>query len=139
VGPDGSGKTCLALAAAHLQVGMFADGVFFVPVEAQSGPAPLAGAIASALGLFQAAPFTAAVPFAADAVPEPYQKILEYLRDKEMLLVLDHCEKALAAQAGECMDFLATVLQQAAQVKLLVTSRMALNLRSECVLEINKT
>jgi DNA-binding SARP family transcriptional activator len=122
VGSDCSTKTRLALTAAHLQVGMFADGVFFVPVEGKNEPAPLVNAIAGVLGL--------------SLTEERSSQLLDYLKDKEMLLVLDCFQDLAAGKDGENMKFIVAMLQQAAQVKLLVASPTALNLRSECVLEV---
>jgi DNA-binding SARP family transcriptional activator/predicted ATPase/Tfp pilus assembly protein PilF len=118
-GPGGIGKTRLALQAAAGQVGLFAHGVTFVPLAAITSAELLAPALADAL-LFR---------FRSQGDPEG--QLLDYLREKEMLLVLDNMEQVLAGS-----DLVARILDQASAVLLLVTSRERLNLREEWVYEI---
>ncbi|MBZ0290297.1 MAG: hypothetical protein K8I30_21915, partial [Anaerolineae bacterium] len=62
---------------------------------------------------------------------DPREKLLNALRDKAMLLVLDNFEHLMDAT-----PLLSDILNEAPQVKLLVTSRERLNIRDEWVLEI---
>jgi predicted ATPase/DNA-binding SARP family transcriptional activator len=118
VGPGGIGKTRLAIAAAERQLATptssFPDGLFFVPLASISTPDSLASAIASALD------------FSFCPGPAPKQQLLDYLQAKELLLLLDNFEHLLAG-AGLVTEILAA----APRVKVLVTSREALNLQQE--------
>jgi predicted ATPase/DNA-binding SARP family transcriptional activator len=120
-GPGGIGKTRLAIAAAERQLdsppagqaATFLNGVFFVPLAPVSAADSLVSTIASVLD------------FPLRAGPEPEQ-LLEYLREKELLLVLDNFEQLLAE-----VDLVTEILAVAPRVKVLVTSREALNLKGE--------
>jgi len=122
LGPGGIGKTRLALEAAHSQRGLFADGVYFVPLATLDSSELLAPAIASALG-FQ---FFGSGSLAA--------QLADTLRPRCALLVLDNFEHLIE---GPGMDMLVEWLEQAPGVTFLVTSRAPLNLRVECILEVD--
>ena len=114
VGPGGMGKTRLALEAATAQLGAFEHGVFFVslaPLRSVDGIVP---AVADALG------------FTFYEGGEPRQQLLDYLRRKRLLLLMDNFEHLLEG-AGLISD----VLKTAPDVKVLVTSRARLNLQGE--------
>ncbi|NIV39345.1 MAG: AAA family ATPase, partial [Anaerolineae bacterium] len=125
VGPGGCGKTRLALQAAQNLIEdasgdiPFTQGVYFVPLVALHSPEALVPAIADALN------FT----FYREA--EPRQQLLDYLREKEMLLLLDNFEHLL-----EGATLLTDILTVAPGVKLLVTSREVLNLGQEWLLSL---
>jgi predicted ATPase/DNA-binding SARP family transcriptional activator len=118
LGPGGIGKTRLALETAHIQVGLAADGVFFVPLDTISSPEHIPSAIADALELV----FTER--------DDPQTQLLNHLRDKQILLVLDNFEHLLAAQGST--DLLSEILRNAPGIKLLVTTRERLYLQEEC-------
>src|SRR5436305_319573 len=82
-GPGGVGKTRLALQVAAEQEGAFDNGVFWVPLAALDSPELVTSAIAQAVGL------------RFDAEGDPSAQLLNYLRDNEMLLVLDNFEQLL--------------------------------------------
>jgi len=115
-GPGGIGKTRLALQTAESHIGAFAQGVYFVPLTAASSAEHLVPAIADALNF----------PF--DGHRKPKEQLLNYLRQKELLLVLDGMEHLL-----EGAGVLSEILTRAPDVLLLVTSRERLNLREEWV------
>jgi predicted ATPase/DNA-binding SARP family transcriptional activator len=121
VGPGGIGKTHLALQAAREagQAGLFLEGVTFVPVGPVASPDLLVSSIAEALR------------FSFHGPTDPKTQLLNYLRGKELLLVLDSFEHLL-----EGAPLLAQILAQAPEVRLLVTSRERLNLQAESLLEI---
>lgn len=129
VGPGGIGKTRLALQAAARCVEpeaaveqRFSDGVFFVPLsaEAPGGPqASLMAAMADALHFDFAGPV------------HPQAQLLGYLREKDMLLILDNFEH-LVTEARQLVD----ILRLAPKVKLLVTSRARLSLQEEWLIEV---
>jgi DNA-binding SARP family transcriptional activator len=81
IGPGGVGKTRLALQAAAGQVRAFSHGVYFVPLSSVDALAP---AIVKTLELF------------VHDGAEPWVQLLDYVRRKEMLLVLDNFEHLLA-------------------------------------------
>lgn len=120
LGVGGIGKTRLALAVAHQVVGdamrMFLHGAVFVPLAGVDTGAQLLVTIAQALGL------------ALQGTAAPADLILNHLRDKELLLILDNMEQLLDEPS---LNFLAQVLAVAPEVKLLVTSRARLGLHSE--------
>jgi predicted ATPase len=87
-----------------------------VPLAPVSSAEHLVPAIADTLGF----------PF--DGHQNPKEQLLNYLREREMLLVLDNIEHVL-----EGVGLLAEVLERAPGVVLLVTSRERLNLREEWV------
>ena len=118
-GPGGIGKTHLAIQAAAERVGAFPDGVFFVPLAALSSTDALVPAIVDALKL--------SFPDSGDL----RRQLLNHLRDKAMLLVLDNLEHLL-----EGTELLVEVLQCAAEVKILTTSRERLNVKGEWVIEV---
>jgi non-specific serine/threonine protein kinase len=115
VGPAGVGKTRLSLRAAALVADQFADGVWLADLAGISDPDLLVPAVAATLG----------VPDEDDATPGA--ALLGYLRDKELLLVLDTCEHLVDA----CAAFADTVLRGAAGVTLLATSRQPLDAQGE--------
>lgn len=118
VGIGGMGKTRLALAAARLanqeQAVQFLNGVFFVSLVGVDSVDALPLTIAHALN----------IPLSGLA--HPTTDVLNYLRRKEMLLVLDNFEQLL-----DGVDWLNQLLRSSADIKLLVTSREALNLSAE--------
>jgi predicted ATPase/class 3 adenylate cyclase/tetratricopeptide (TPR) repeat protein/DNA-binding XRE family transcriptional regulator len=113
-GPGGTGKTRLALQVATELLDSFADGVYFVDLAPISDSSLVISAITQAIGLTE----------------QGGQSLLEqlhtYLRDKQLLLVLDNFEQIVDA-APQLAELLAT----APQLNVLVTSRMPLHLRGE--------
>jgi predicted ATPase/DNA-binding NarL/FixJ family response regulator len=113
VGPGGIGKTRLSVETAVRVAPDFAGGVRFVNLQAVE-TADFLAAIADALSI------------TLSGQNAPQTRLLRYLQDKEMLLVLDNFEHLLS-QA----PFLSQIIQETTMVKLLVTSRQALNLQAE--------
>jgi predicted ATPase/DNA-binding SARP family transcriptional activator/Tfp pilus assembly protein PilF len=118
VGPGGIGKTRLTLHVAAEQVGAFAHGVYFVPLASVGSSDLLLTAIADGI----------AFSFYGQ---NPREQLLGYLREKEMLLVLDNMEHLIGG-----LDLVEEVLKRAPDVVLLVTSRERLNLREEWSYEL---
>ena len=98
VGIGGSGKTLLAIQLARDLQQAFAHGVWFVNLQPiQSGPdtaSTIVGAIADAMGVVLSGHET------------PQNQLMQYLRDKDLLLLLDNFEHVLdgAALAAEIMQ-----------------------------------
>ena len=113
-GPAGVGKTRLALAVAGRLLSAFADGVWFIDLQEARQQQEVIAAIARVFELRET------------AAHHLLDTVLDFLRDREMLLVLDNFEQVLSA-APRVADLLAACTQ----VRLLVTSRAALRLRWE--------
>jgi len=119
VGPGGMGKTRLAIQAGEEQVRRFEDGVYFVSLIPLGSPDLLAPIIIEALGVFR------------DDSKDLRTQLLDALRDRQMLLILDNFEHLL-----EGVGLVARMLAEAPGLKLLATSRERLNLREEWLLEL---
>jgi predicted ATPase len=113
-GPGGTGKTRLALHTATDLINDYADGCWFVDLSPVMNPELVMLTIATTLGVRE----SAGTPL-SDA-------LATHLHNKELLLVLDNFEQILAA-AEEVSD----LLDAAPGVKVLATSREALNLYGE--------
>ncbi|MEJ2748699.1 MAG: tetratricopeptide repeat protein, partial [Anaerolineae bacterium] len=119
-GLSGIGKTRLAVQVVKELLdtssaqSLFGDGVMFVPLAAINSADLLGAAIAEAIT------FT----FYSDISPQV--QLLNNLRGKRLLLVLDSFEHLLAG-----VDLIAAILRTAPTVKFLVTSTEALNLQEE--------
>ena len=114
IGPPGIGKTRLALEVARQTLDEFADGVFFVALAPITDASLVLATIAHTLGVLDVGPQT------------PLERLKVFLRDKQMLLVLDNFEQILAAAAQ-----IAELLTECPWLKLLVTSRAPLRIRQE--------
>src|SRR5246127_2390206 len=106
-GPGGVGKTRLALALADRELGQRSGGVWLVDLASGSEPPDVAGEVARALELSIPPGSTA-----ADA-------LVDYLLDRDLLLVLDNCEHVVDA----CAELAAGLLSSCASVRILATSR----------------
>ncbi len=119
VGPGGIGKTRLALQAAAERVQEYRHGVYWISLAPLSSVEHVPWAIADALH------------FSFSGPRDPQVQLLDYLRDKEVLLLLDNLEHLLSTT-----PLLLDILQSAPAVRLLVTSRERLNLRWECAFDV---
>ncbi len=124
VGPGGSGKTRIALQAATEQIEAFSDGVYFVSLAPVQSSEFLVSTIGAALG------------FSFSGQKEEQTQLLDELRGKEMLLVLDNFEHLLDAADLRPSSFVAVLLQRAPSVTVLATSRERLNLQGEWVVAV---
>ncbi|MEZ4661088.1 MAG: BTAD domain-containing putative transcriptional regulator [Caldilineaceae bacterium] len=131
-GPGGVGKTALALALGRRLLDLpkiiFPDGIFFVSLAAINGSTEgdsaattqaIMAKIAGSIGCeFQ------------DGHPRQAQ-LQAYLRPRRLLLILDNFE-----QLADHSDLIVTLLTNAADLTMLITSRVRLNIRGESVLEL---
>jgi len=120
LGPGGIGKTRLAIQAATENKGSFQHGICFVSLASLRSGQTILPAIIDALEL----------PITKDDIP-PSELLMEFLHPRELLLVLDNFEH-LTPEAL----LVNRLLQQAPEIKILITSRVRLNLQSERVIEI---
>jgi len=114
-GSGGTGKTRLSIEAGAQELAGFPDGVWMIELAPLSDPAQIIPALAQAFGL-QESPFSPLASLVAD-----------YLRGKELLLILDNCEHLIAACARLADD----LLHQCARLKILASSREALGIAGE--------
>lgn len=119
IGPGGMGKTRLALALAEQQLGRFSHGVYFAPLAAAAHRADVVNTIAEAVNFH----------FYTGGSPE--QQLFDYLREKEMLLVLDSLEHLQSSAA-----LLTDILYMAPAVTCIITSRERLRLHEEQVVTL---
>jgi predicted ATPase/DNA-binding XRE family transcriptional regulator len=113
-GPGGVGKTRLGVDVARQAAAGFANGAAFVPLAPLTDPALVVPTVAHVLGLRESGDRT-------------LREILHgFLRDRQLLLVLDNVEHLLEA-ASE----VATLLHACPRLTILVTSRAPLRLRGE--------
>lgn len=121
-GPAGVGKTRLALAAVTHFVDVpncFPDGVIFVDLTSVRDPALVLNTIARSLGLL-------------DVGSRPaLERLQDALAERQQLIVLDNFEQVLPSAAQ-----IAELLASCSGLALLVTSRVALQLRWEQTLRI---
>ena len=113
-GPGGTGKTRLALQLAAAASDDFADGVYFVALDSTSEPELVPSVIAATLGL---------MPGNSSA---PLESLADYLRGREMLLVLDNFEQIVDAAA-----MVSGLLREAPGLKVIVTTRVVLRVYGE--------
>jgi predicted ATPase len=112
-GAGGMGKTRLALEAAALHLDHFADGVYLVSLAPVPSPDGMVAAIGEAAGL-------------AFSQADPYHQILDYLRAKSLLLILDNFEHVM-----DGAPVVADLLAEAPGLKIVVASRAKLDLQGE--------
>jgi DNA-binding SARP family transcriptional activator len=127
-GPGGSGKTRLAMELARTSPGAFPDGVWLVELAAVSDPAMVAQSLAAALGLGESASLGAA----GESARPLADRLTDYLRGKELLVVLDNCEHLIEA----CAQVTGRVLRSAPGTRFLVTSRERLGVDGEVLLAV---
>jgi predicted ATPase/DNA-binding SARP family transcriptional activator/DNA-binding CsgD family transcriptional regulator len=115
IGTGGSGKTRLALKVARDLVGAYPDGVWLVELAPLSEGALVPQVVAGTLGV-QEQPERSLL-----------ESLLDALRDKETLLILDNCEHLIDA-AARLTD---TLLDSCPRLRVLATSREPLGVRGE--------
>ena len=123
LGMGGIGKTRLAEATARrlLSAGIFLDGIFLVSLAAQETTEQMVLQIADALDLSLRGSQPATV------------QLIDYLRERETLLILDNLEQLVN---DATVHLLTQMLREAPGLKLLLTSRLRLNLYEEQVFEL---
>jgi class 3 adenylate cyclase len=121
VGSGGAGKTRMAIETALAVAHAWEDGAWFVDLAPLSSSQGMAETIAQAIG--------------AKSTPnvDPLIAVLEDLRERRALVILDNCEH-LAESVCACV---AELLQVCPNVGVLATSRIPLGLRAERVYRLD--
>jgi predicted ATPase len=119
-GPGGVGKTRIGLRLARTLLERFEDGTWIVECGSLSDPSFLLPAVVSTIGL-----------------PDPAGRsllstIIDQLKGKRLLLVLDDCDPVLAAAA----ELAEGIVRACSSVRIVVTSREALGVAGEAILPI---
>jgi predicted ATPase/class 3 adenylate cyclase len=119
-GSGGAGKTRLSLYVAAEILDMFKNGTWFIELAPLSDPALVPFAIASTLGVRE----------------EPgrplIRTLLDWLSNKELLLILDNCEHLIET----CAKFADEVLHASRLTRILATSREALGIAGESIYRV---
>jgi predicted ATPase len=128
LGPGGIGKTRLALEAAKERLGRAGERVLWVPLAQVGSIEGMVSAVAQATG------------HPAYRASDPWQQVLDDLRDKRMLIVLDNLEHLLDvdhAPGHSAVDLVNSILREAPGVRIMITSRARPNVQSECLLPVS--
>lgn len=116
-GAGGSGKTRLAIEAAAALRERFPGGVWMVELAALTDPHLVADTVARALEIRQ------------DSGVLVLQALVDHLRSRRLLIVLDNCEHLILA----CAQLVELLLGACPHVRILATSREALRIPGEVV------
>jgi len=115
LGVGGIGKSRLSLELATKMLEDFGDGVWLVELGNLSDPRLVPQAVASVLGVKEAAGMTVS------------EALMRYFKDRRSLLILDNCEHLLDA----CADLAKQVLRSGVKAKVLASSREPLRVAGE--------
>src|SRR6476646_2218857 len=114
LGPGGIGKTTIALAVGRAAAEEFGGEVYLVDLESLTDPRHVAGAVATSLGL-------------ALKSKDPGLELVDLVRSRKLLIILDSCEHVIEAVALLAEQ----IYQETEQVYLLTTSRELLKVEGE--------
>jgi predicted ATPase/class 3 adenylate cyclase/DNA-binding CsgD family transcriptional regulator len=114
-GAGGVGKTRLAIQVAARMAGEFSDGVRYVDLAPITDPELVAVTVARALGLPD------------QPGRSTMDTLLRFIRDRQLLVVLDNCEHLLDASA----ELVVALLSGATRLTVLATSREAIGVAGE--------
>ncbi|MGO9734573.1 ATP-binding protein, partial [Mycobacterium sp.] len=114
-GAGGAGKTRLAVQVANQLADEYSDGIWYVDLAPITDPAVVPVTMARALGLPD------------QPGRSTIDTLLRFVRDRQMLMVLDNCEHLLDA----CANLVVTVLGGAPGLTLLATSREPIGMTGE--------
>jgi predicted ATPase/DNA-binding winged helix-turn-helix (wHTH) protein len=114
LGPGGIGKTTIAVAVGRAVAEEFGGDVYFVDLASLTDPKHVASAIGTSLGL-------------ALESNEPGLELVDLIRLRRLLVILDNCEHLIDAAASMAEQ----LYQETAQVRILATSRELLRVEGE--------
>ena len=119
LGIGGIGKTRLAIEVARDYADKCEHGAVFVALASTASADYLASTLLTSIGL------------EPDSKKDAGTQVIEYLKDKDLFLVLDNFEHLITAK-----EYVQTLLEEAPNLKLLVTTRERLNLSQEQIFEL---
>jgi predicted ATPase/class 3 adenylate cyclase len=119
-GSGGTGKTRLALRLASSQLESYADGAWFIELASLADPTLLTQTVAGALGLQE------------EQGRAMLDVLLDYLRPRIMLLILDNCEHMIES----CARLADGMLRAAPGLEVLATSRESLGIAGETAFRV---
>ncbi|MEZ0220055.1 MAG: winged helix-turn-helix domain-containing protein [Tardiphaga sp.] len=114
VGAGGIGKTTVAIEAGQVLQSDFSDGIIFVDLSTVDNPALVSTALVAALGI-------------RGDLADPLTAVLDYLRQRQILVILDNCEHVLPAASIFARRF----TSETSSARLLATSREPLGIPAE--------
>jgi predicted ATPase/class 3 adenylate cyclase len=114
-GSGGAGKTRLSLQAGTECLGQFSNGVWFTELAPVADPGLIPQSLLAIFNLREG------------AHRAPLEVLIDYLRTRELLLILDNCEHLITS----CARISESLLQACPQLKILATSREALGIAGE--------
>jgi predicted ATPase/class 3 adenylate cyclase len=120
IGPGGTGKTRLSLQVAVEQLPEFKDGIWLIELAPLSEATYILSAIASTFHLRE-----------LQGVPL-LETLTDYLRGKQLLLILDNCEHLVET----CAQLSAHFLHACPKLKIIASSREALSIPGETVYRV---
>lgn len=123
VGPGGIGKTRLAIRAIRANLMKFSDGAYLVPLEDLKSGDQIIPAIARALQFKYGTIVT---------LLDPQTQLIDYIKTRELAIILDGIEHLTTAG-----QIISTLLMEAPNLHIIVTSRHKLNLTGEWVHQVN--
>jgi predicted ATPase/DNA-binding winged helix-turn-helix (wHTH) protein len=113
-GPGGIGKTTIATAVGHAAAEEFGGEVYFVDLEGLTDPRQVAGAVATSLGV-------------ALKSKDPGLELVDLVRSRKLLIILDSCEHVIEAVASLAEQ----LYRQTEEIHVLTTSRELLKVEGE--------
>ncbi|MEN8173511.1 MAG: BTAD domain-containing putative transcriptional regulator, partial [Chloroflexota bacterium] len=119
VGSGGMGKTRLVQETSLTEIINFSDGVFFIPLVGLKDSKFIVPAVAKALS----------ISFHSEGDPEG--QLLAYLRQKNILLILDNIE-----HLHDDIEIIQRMLEAAPNLKILITSRIKPDLPGEHIIQL---
>jgi predicted ATPase/DNA-binding XRE family transcriptional regulator len=119
-GPGGVGKTRLSIKVGEQVLGEYANGVWLAELAALNDPALLPQTVTAVFGI------------AAQSNTSHTEILINFLRAKTALLILDNCEHLLEA----CAQLVDTLLKNCPNLKILATSREPLGITGEAVFSV---
>jgi len=125
-GPGGSGKTRLAIQAASRLVKLgdtvFPNGLWYVSLTSLQIPDLIPQSIGNTIGYSY-----------VGTKGEPLQQIVDYFKQRNLLLILDNFEHLISVESNRLIS---EIITHAPRIKILVTSRIRLNVQGEQIFPI---
>ncbi|MBV6477840.1 MAG: hypothetical protein HGGPFJEG_00584 [Ignavibacteria bacterium] len=114
-GPGGTGKTRLCIQSAENLIDEFENGIWFVELAAINGKDLIIDEISSAMN------------FKPEETGDKLGQLINYLRNKKMIILLDNCEHIV----NDCAFVTEKILMNCPNVKILASSRQVMNIKGE--------